>query len=144
MSSQVSITIHEVVSHFDSYADAYLRKHHNTTFSHFRLLATLAELGTSSVTELAECLVISKAAVSKRVPELVADGWLTTSGDPANARRVMLDLTPRAWELVQAAGGTLSAVFGEVLDAVPGLDQEQFHQQLLAINDLIVRKGQPQ
>jgi hypothetical protein len=56
----------------------------------------------------------------------------------------MLDLTPRAWELVQAAGGTLSAVFGEVLDAVPGLDQEQFHQQLLAINDLIVRKGQPQ
>jgi len=144
MASRISVTLHEVVSYFDAYADAYLRKHHATTFSHFRLLATLAELGTSSVTELAECMVVSKAAVSKRVPELVRDGWLVTSGDPANARRVMLDLTPRSWALVEGAGGELNDFFDQVLATIPGLDQEAFHANLLAMTQFLKQEGRPQ
>jgi DNA-binding MarR family transcriptional regulator len=144
MAERITVTLHELVSYLDGYADAYLRKHHGKTFSHFRLLATLAELGTSSVTELAECLVVSKAAVSKRIPELVEGDWIVTSGDPANARRVMLDLTPKAWQLVGDAGGVLNAAFDEVMDSVPGLDQDLFHAHLRTMVATLQAKGLPE
>lgn len=141
MATRIPVTLHEVVLHFDAYADAYLRKNHGMSFSYFRFLTTLAELGTSSVTELADCLIVSKAAVSKRVPELVADGWVVTSGDPANARRVMLDLTPKAWAVVEAAGGKLDDDFTEILGEIPGLDRDQLNSQLNAINELLLQKA---
>jgi len=140
MATRIPVTLHEVVLHFDAYADAYLRRYHGMSFSHFRFLTTLAELGTSSVTELAECLIVSKAAVSKRVPELVADGWMVTSGDPGNARRVMLDLTPKAWAVVEVAGGKLDADFTAMLGQVPGLDAERLNAQLNAINEILLRE----
>ena len=140
MATRIPVTLHEVVLHFDAYADAYLRRYHGMSFSHFRFLTTLAELGTSSVTELAECLIVSKAAVSKRVPELVADGWMVTSGDPGNARRVMLDLTPKAWAVVEAAGSKLDADFTAMLGQVPGLDAERLNAQLNAINEILLRE----
>jgi DNA-binding MarR family transcriptional regulator len=140
MATRIPVTLHEVVLHFDAYADAYLRRYHGMSFSHFRFLTTLAELGTSSVTELAECLIVSKAAVSKRVPELVEDGWMVTSGDPGNARRVMLDLTPKAWAVVEAAGSKLDADFTAMLGQVPGLDAERLNAQLNAINEILLRE----
>ena len=140
MATRIPVTLHEVVLHFDAYADAYLRRYHGMSFSHFRFLTTLAELGTSSVTELAECLIVSKAAVSKRVPELVEDGWMVTSGDPGNARRVMLDLTPKAWAVVEAAGSKLDADFTAMLGQVPGLDAERLNAQLNAMNEILLRE----
>lgn len=143
MTERITVTLHELVSRLDAYADAVLKQKYGVTFSQFRALATLDSLGRSSITELADCLVQTKAAVSKRVPEFVRDGWMTTSGDPANARRVMLELTPAAKELVATAGGELDGVFTSMLQAAPQIDADALHNSLRYLTDLIAAQGVP-
>lgn len=140
MSERITVTLHELVSRLDAYADGVLKQKYGVTFSQFRALATLDTLGRASITELAECLVQTKAAVSKRVPEFVRDGWMATSDDPANARRVMLELTPAAKDLVATAGGELDGVFTSMLDASPQIDADALHANLLHLTTLVAAK----
>lgn len=111
MSDKITFSIHELVSALDTAADAMLTERYGVTANQFVFLATCADVEPTDITGLAECLRISKAAVSKRVPGLVRDGWLTTRDDPAHGRRVILELTDRARDLVERAGRDLDAQF---------------------------------
>ncbi|MBN9213764.1 MAG: transcriptional regulator [Microbacterium sp. SCN 70-200] len=119
MASRITVTLHELVAELDVYADGVLHARYGVSFNLFEFLATLAERGPIDITGLAHCLRITKAAVSKRVPALVADGWIRA--DRGNGRRVVLSLTPKGADLVQRAGGELEAEFTEML-ADPRLD----------------------
>jgi len=143
MAERLSVTLHELVSALDSYADAVLRDRYDTTFSEFQYLATLAEVGTVDMTALAQCLVITRAAVSKRVPALVAAGWIQTSRDPANARRVLLSLTPRAVDLVDRAGGELEASVHSLIDEPPPVDADLLHSSLRTLLARISERERP-
>lgn len=114
MAELITVTIHELVCELDGYADQYLRAHHGVSYSQFVFLAALQERGPIDMTGLARCLGVTKVAVSKRVPRLVEDGWITQA--PASSRRILLSLTDRAHELVRAAGGELDAAFTEVFE----------------------------
>jgi len=143
MAERITVTLHELIVGLDSYADAVLRSRYATTFSEFQYLATLAELGTVDITTLAECLLLTKAAVSKRVPALVDAGWIQTSRDPRNARRVLLSLTPRAVELVDRAGGELDRSFTEMVDDDPPIDAHGLHTALHTLLHRISQKERP-
>ena len=130
MANRITVTLHELVAGLDGYADELLRAKYGSSFGEFQYLAVLAEQGTIDITTLARCLNLTKAAVSKRVPALVAADLIETSNDPANARRVLLTLTPRAADLVERAGGELDAGFTELLDDEPPVDAEALHQLL--------------
>lgn len=147
MAQRVTVTLHELVSALDSYADGVLRDRHAVTFPHFAFLAALAEEQPIDITHLAQCLGVTKAAVSKRVPAMVNGGWVQTSVDPANARRVVLSLTEKGAALVRVAGGELEAGFGDVFAdprlAAMGIDVSSLNAQLALLTDLIVAKGTP-
>lgn len=147
MSDRVTVTLHELVAELDIYADAWLRERHGITFNLFEFLATLSETQPIDITGLARCLRVSKAAVSKRVPSLVADGWIVASEGPG--RRITLTLTPAGASLVQTAGGELDAEFTAML-ADPRVDPghtpgavsaDILNAHLSALTAIIIEKG---
>lgn len=116
MSDKITFTIHELVAALDEVADAMLAERYGVTANQFVFLATCADVEPTDVTGLAQCLGISKAAVSKRVPGLVRDGWIVTRDDPQHRRRVVLELTDQGRDLVDRAGRDLDARFTALFD----------------------------
>ena len=121
MSDKLTYTLHHLVAAIDEYADGYLQARHGVSYNLFEFLAVLAEVEPEDVTGLATCLGISKAAVSKRLPVLEADGWVTTSTDPHHGRRVMISLTAKSYDLLATAGAELEREF-QAIFADPSLD----------------------
>ena len=76
--------------------------------------AVAVEVHPADITQMASCLGVTKAAVSKRVPALVAGGWLERNSDPANARRVVISPTAAAIELVELAAADLERLFADL------------------------------
>lgn len=114
VAERITFTLHHLVGALDAYADGVLLARHGVTFNHFHFLAVLSEEEPVDMTTLAACLGITKAAVSKRVPSLVRDGWIATSSEPGSGRRVLLSLTSRGADLVRLAGGELDLEFREM------------------------------
>ena len=147
MAERITVTLHELVAELDIYADAHLREHHGVSYNLFELLATLAETAPIDITGLARCLRVTKAAVSKRVPALVADGWITADG--GEGRRIVLGLTPRGADLVRIAGGELEAKFAGMLaemrngpaSAGDPIDDGALNAHLARLTDIVISKG---
>ncbi|MFH8250604.1 MarR family winged helix-turn-helix transcriptional regulator [Microbacterium sp. B2969] len=148
MADRITVTLHHLVSLMDSYADEMLRGAHGVSFSQFQFLSAVAELQPVDITTLARCLFVTKAAVSKRVPSLVADGWIVAADDPHHGRRVLLTLTPRALQLVITAGGGLDDQFTELFAdprlGAEGIDVARLNHQLETLIELVTEKGIPQ
>ncbi|RKS85657.1 DNA-binding MarR family transcriptional regulator [Microbacterium sp. AG790] len=147
MAVRLTVTLHELVGELDLFADAWLREKHGVNINLFEILATLAERAPIDITGLAHCLRVTKAAVSKRVPRLVADGWLTaTAGE---GRRIILELTPKGVELVRIAGGELEAEFTQMLTdprldtlrSGTGITPAALNAHLSALTDIVLAKG---
>ncbi|WP_345801758.1 helix-turn-helix domain-containing protein [Microbacterium sp. AZCO] len=148
MADRITVTLHHLVSLMDSYADEMLRERHGVSFSQFQFLSAVAELQPVDITTLARCLFVTKAAVSKRVPSLVADGWIVAEDDPHHGRRVLLTLTPGALQLVITAGGGLddqfTALFADPRLGAEGIDVAQLNHQLETLMELVTEKGIPE
>lgn len=144
MADRVTVTLHMLVSAMDTYADALLKGRFGVTYNLFEFLAKVSELDTPDVTTLARHLRNSKAAVSKRVPGLRADGWIETVSDPANARRVRIALTDKGADLVRDAGGVLDAEFTDLFADADLIDPAVLNSQLETLFRLMERKELPQ
>jgi DNA-binding MarR family transcriptional regulator len=76
-------------------------------------------------------LGVSKQAVSQVIDVLVSRGYLTRSPDPADRRRISLELTGRGREIVEAAGRGIEDVDQRLLEQVPA-DQVEAMRVVLA------------
>jgi DNA-binding MarR family transcriptional regulator len=131
---RITASLHELVYAMDGHADRVLGRY-GLDQNLFAFLAPLAG-DPLDVTGLARALHLSKAAVSKRVPLLVRDGWLDTSADPRQRRRVVLALTPHATGVVAAAAQDLDARFADVVQTA-GVDAASFHSQVRSLVDAV-------
>lgn len=105
-------------------------------------LGTISDQQPIDITSLAHCLVITKAAVSKRLPHLVECGWASTT--PGPGRRVLISLTDAGAELVEDAGGRIDAdvlaLFADPRLSGSGLDPAVLGPQLELLTQLIREK----
>jgi len=149
MADRITVTLHELVGELDIYADTVLRERHGVSYNLFEFLATLAELGPIDITGLARCLRVTKAAVSKRVPALVAEGWIAT--ESGGGRRIVLSLTAKGAGLVEAAGGELETEFTEMLAdprldpavSPAAIDRDRLNRHLATLTAIVMEKGHP-
>jgi len=143
MSDKITFTLHELVSEIDAQADELLKARYGITGSQFIALATLADVEPSDMTELARCLGVTKAAVSKRVPSLVEAGWVTTTSEPGQGRRVLLTLTDHARDLVERAGRDLDDHFAALVThpAAEGIDLSALNDQLNVLTTILRQNG---
>ncbi|WP_435298658.1 MarR family transcriptional regulator [Timonella sp. A28] len=99
----------------EALAERYLRHHFDLTYHQYVLLLVLSRTEPTDATSLAECLNISRAAVSKRLPALEKAGLVRVVQDPKNGRKLMLTTTPRAAQLVEQASPELENELRNVL-----------------------------
>lgn len=147
MSDRLTFTLHELIAELDAYADTALRAGWGVTFNHFQFLAILADVEPADMTTLARCLGVTKAAVSKRVPALVDDGWITAQSQPGAGRSILLSLTPKGAALVRDAGEVLEREFAAMLThpALAGdpIDAPRLNAQLVALTAFIQQQPAP-
>ena len=145
MSERITFTLHELISAVDAHADAVLRVHYGVSFNHFQFLAILADVAPTDMTALAACLGITKAGVSKRVPALVAEGWIVSQ--PGSGRSILLSLTPKGAALVRDAGGVLeqefTALLGDPALSDDPIDVPRLNRQLVALTALVQQQEKP-
>ena len=136
----LAVTLHELVYRIDTFAERLLRDNYGIGYSQYHFLAVASTLDGPDVTTLAECLMVSKAAVSKRLDPLAADGWITLGTDPTHARRVIIRLTPQAQQLVVDATAMLERELAEPLGQLPPGQPEQLNAHLRELLDIFIRK----
>ncbi|MCE1173485.1 MAG: MarR family transcriptional regulator [Propionibacteriales bacterium] len=147
MAESAMVTLHELVSVMDNYADALLRRDHQLSFNEFEYLVVIDQYPGADLTELARCLRVTKAAVSKRLPALQASGLVRRVSDPQHGRRVLVELTETGGRKLAAAGAQLEAelatVFAPASGAGPTIDPERLNVELSALTDRIREKELP-
>jgi DNA-binding MarR family transcriptional regulator len=94
-----------------------------------------AEIGVGSV---AAHLAIDPSTASRLVAETVADGYLTSSPAPADARRRRLDLTPAGVALAAAARRHQHATFAAAMRDWPTAEQQLFARRFIGFAAAIV------
>lgn len=148
MADRITVTLHELVAELDIAADDYLRQRHGVSFNLFELLVTLTDIAPVDITGLARCLRVTKAAVSKRLPSLTADGWVTT--EPGQGRQVLLQPTPATLEVVRVAGGELEDYFETLLadsrldpNGPTGIPPHRLNAHLSELTRIVLEKGIP-
>jgi DNA-binding MarR family transcriptional regulator len=64
------------------------------SFQHWRILAVLAEINGSSITDLSEYAVVPHSSLSRLLSRMEADGYVRRQTDDQDARTVRLYTTP--------------------------------------------------
>jgi DNA-binding MarR family transcriptional regulator len=148
MADRFMVTLHELTAAMDTYADALLRRDHGMTFNEFEYLVVVGEHDRADITELAGCLRLTKAAVSKRLPALEAADLVRRTVDPSNRRRVLVSLTAGGGQRLQAAAEHLEAeldtVFHPADPLADELDTDRLNADLLTLFTRIKAKELPQ
>lgn len=111
--------------------------------SAFKILLTLRRMGppyTSTPSELAERLGLSRGALSSRLAPLEDDGLITRTVDRDDRRRVHVRLTAAGSRAFAAQAGREGAQEASLLSALPRAGQEQLADLL---RELVLRIDDP-
>ncbi|MBU4189235.1 MAG: hypothetical protein L6256_06210 [Propionicimonas sp.] len=135
MSKHLTADLHELVFAMDAYAGRVLSDHFGLGYSRFVFLSPLLG-GPLDVTRLAESLNFSKAAVSKRVPILEREGWVSTTEDLSAGRRVVIALSESGRDRIGAAAGELNGRFGAMLAGL-AIDVDLFADQVRTLTEAV-------
>ncbi len=115
MSKEFVYTLHELVVQLDHVLDDVLRDRYGASFNLFEFLAAVKDEQPTDATNLAFCLGHTKAAVSKRLPVLQSQGWLTVEPSPDGGRRLSIELTERGSNFVDEVNALLTDMFADLL-----------------------------
>jgi DNA-binding MarR family transcriptional regulator len=121
---QPAYALHALVAVLDRAADQILRERLGTTYSRFLTLLTLQRLGSATQRELAAELGVSEPSVSRSVPLLTKEGFLTATSVPGEGNRRRVELTAVGEKLVDEAADILEDSFAGLMTAA-GLEPDR-------------------
>jgi DNA-binding MarR family transcriptional regulator len=114
---QPAYALHALVTVLDRAADQILKERLGTTYSRFLTLLTLQRLGSATQRELAAELGVSEPSISRSVPLLTKEGFLTAVSVPGEGNRRRVELTDAGEELVDEAAAVLEDSFAQLVTA---------------------------
>jgi DNA-binding MarR family transcriptional regulator len=114
---QPAYALHALVAVLDRAAEQILKERLGITFSRFLTLLTLQRLGTATQRELAGELGVSEPSVSRSVPVLTDEGFLTVTSVSGEGNRRRVELTAVGEKLVDEAADILEDSFAELMTA---------------------------
>lgn len=104
----------------------------------FRVLAILGRQGGSSLSAVAEHLGVTGATASNMVDRLVRRGLVSREPDPAERRRVMLDLTAEGAAMLAHARTQARAYLAGRLSALDPAQLDQLLEGLASMAEALV------
>src|SRR5688500_11576887 len=109
--------LHALVAVADRAADQILKKRLGITFSRYLTLLTLQRLGSATQRELATELGVSEPSISRSVPLLTDQGFLTVTSVAGGGNRRQVELTAVGEKLVDEAADILEDSFAQLMKA---------------------------
>ena len=110
------------------------------SFQHWRILAVLAEINGSSITDLSDYAVVPHSSLSRLLSRMEADGYVRRQTDTQDARTVRLYTTPVGDAMYQRI---LPMAFAVRERALAGMSAAQKTNLLELMNHMLGRMQAP-
>jgi DNA-binding MarR family transcriptional regulator len=107
ITNSTAFKLHRATVLIDRLADDYLQRNHGIRYAPLLVLLMCRLLGPTSQQAIADNLDVSRASVSQRVSQLVADGLIAT--EPRDGRTSRVTLTAAGEQLFDTAWAGLEA-----------------------------------
>ncbi|MGI9084083.1 MAG: MarR family winged helix-turn-helix transcriptional regulator [Aeromicrobium sp.] len=121
---QPAYALHALVAVLDRAADRILQERLGITFNRYLTLLTLQRLGQVTQRELAAELGVSEPSVSRSLPVLADEEFLTVTSVAGGGNRRSVALTTVGEKLVDDAADILESSFAQLMSAA-GVEPDQ-------------------
>ncbi|MBJ7433058.1 MAG: winged helix-turn-helix transcriptional regulator [Microbacteriaceae bacterium] len=138
-SSRITFTLNELVYVLNSAADRHLRANFDLTYSQFLFLVTLMSQNKPTPSFLAECLGVSRAAVSQRLPWFQDRELVTVSRVSGNEKNLSLELTRKGEALATQSADFLEKEFRVLFQNTDSVDLDDLDKTLRRVKQLLFR-----
>ena len=115
---------------------------HHVEASAVGLLAGLSTLGPTRLSSLAAEMCLDLSTVSRQVPALEKQGWVTRNRDPEDHRAQLLDLTDAGREMLETVRRSRGEVLARLLPDWSPAELQHFAGQLARFNDDVTNNRQ--
>jgi len=137
--SRITFTLNELVFVLNSTADRLLRANFEITYSQFLFMVTLMSQTNPTPSYLAECLGVSRAAVSQRLSWFQERNLVKISRVSGNDKNLSLALTRKGETLATRSADFLEKEFRVLFDNAAFVDLEKLDKTLSQIKSHLIQ-----
>ena len=137
--SRITFTLNELVYVLNSTADRLLRANFELTYSQFLFLVTLMSKDKPTPSYLAECLGVSRAAVSQRLSWFQERNLVRVSRVSGNEKNLSLELTQKGELLATQSADFLEKEFRILFASGASVDLEKLDETLTQVKTQLIR-----
>jgi DNA-binding MarR family transcriptional regulator len=138
-SSRITFTLNELVYVLNSTADRLLRANFEITYSQFLFMVTLMSQTNPTPSYLAECLGVSRAAVSQRLSWFQERNLVKISKVSGNDKNLSLALTRKGETLATQSADFLEKEFRVIFDNAAFVDLDKLDKTLTQIKSHLIQ-----
>ena len=137
--SRITFTLNELVYVLNSTANRLLRANFELTYSQFLFMVTLMSLTNPTPSYLAECLGVSRAAVSQRLSWFQERNLVKISKVSGNDKNLSLALTRKGETLTAQSADFLEKEFRIIFDNAAFVDLDKLDKTLSQIKSHLIQ-----
>ena len=137
--SRITFTLNELVYVLNSTADRLLRANFEITYSQFLFMVTLMSQTNPTPSFLAECLGVSRAAVSQRLSWFQERNLVKISKVSGNDKNLSLALTRKGETLTTQSADFLEKEFRIIFDNAAFVDLDKLDKTLSQIKSHLIQ-----
>ena len=137
--SRITFTLNELVYVLNSTADRLLRANFEITYSQFLFMVTLMSQTNPTPSYLAECLGVSRAAVSQRLSWFQGRNLVKISKVSGNDKNLSLALTRKGEALAAQSADFLEKEFRVLFDNAAFVDLDKLDKTLTQIKSHLIQ-----
>jgi DNA-binding MarR family transcriptional regulator len=140
--SRITFTLNELVYVLNSTADRLLRANFEITYSQFLFMVTLMSQTNPTPSYLAECLGVSRAAVSQRLSWFQERNLVKISRVSGNDKNLSLALTRKGETLATQSADFLEKEFRILFDGGSSVDLEKLDKTLTQVKTQLIKNAE--
>ena len=137
--SRITFTLNELVYVLNSTADRLLRANFEITYSQFLFMVTLVSQTNPTPSYLAECLGVSRAAVSQRLSWFQERNLVKISKVSGNDKNLSLALTRKGETLAAESADFLEKEFRVIFKNASFVDLDKLDKTLTQIKTQLIK-----
>ncbi len=137
--SRITFTLNELVYVLNSTANRLLRANFELTYSQFLFMVTLMSQTNPTPSYLAECLGVSRAAVSQRLSWFQERNLVKISKVSGNDKNLSLALTRKGETLTTQSADFLEKEFRIIFDNAAFVDLDKLDKTLSQIKSHLIQ-----
>jgi DNA-binding MarR family transcriptional regulator len=137
--SRITFTLNELVYVLNSTADRLLRENFDITYSQFLFMVTLMSQSNPTPSYLAECLGVSRAAVSQRLSWFQERNLVKISKVSGNDKNLSLALTRKGETLAAESADFLEKEFRVIFKNASFVDLDKLDKTLTQIKSHLIQ-----